>query len=63
MFAESLLLTGVNFKCNAIAFSSACRAEAIVFLGSADLAGVVEEEGVVEGHASKPWPLALMPSW
>lgn len=44
-------------------FSSAYRAEAIVFLGSADLAGVVEEEGAVEGPASKPWPLALMPSW
>lgn len=43
--------------------SSAHRAEAIVFLGSADLAGVVEEEGVVGGHASKPWPLASMPSW
>lgn len=39
------------------------RGEAIVFLGSVDLEEVVEGEGVVGGHASKPWPPALMLSW
>ncbi len=39
------------------------RGEAIVFLESVDLEGAVEGEGVVEGHASKPWPPALMHFW
>lgn len=35
----------------------------MVFQGGVDLEEVVEEEGVVGGHASKPWPPALMLSW
>lgn len=40
-----------------------CRDEAIVSQGSADLEAAVEGEGVVGGHASKPWLPASMPSW
>lgn len=44
-------------------FPSAFSVAVIVFLGSVDLEGVVEGEGVVGGHALKLWPPALMPSW
>lgn len=35
----------------------------MVFQGGVDLVEVVEEEGVVGGHASKQWPPALMLFW
>lgn len=35
----------------------------MVFQGGVDLEEVVGEEGVVGGHASKPWPHALMLCW
>lgn len=39
------------------------RVEAVVSLESADLAVVVQAEGVVGGPVSKLWLPALMPSW
>lgn len=47
-------------------FSFAFRGGATVFLGSAGPeveVVVVEGEDVVGGHASRPWPRALMRSW